>query len=342
MKYLYTFLKKVNKKLNSCTMKSLLLLFLFISVFTSCKKKETQPPLTPQGELFEYKIAPSLVNTSVSTFNNDNYIYLDTRVTSKNKLLVFFPGTNSSPIFYTTILKKAASLGYHVIGLMYANGAEIYTYSTTSTDNTRYRLCRLEAFNGIDVTPGVNIDNNNAVKTRLIKLLQFLQTQYPTQSWQQFLANNDVVWNKCVLSGHSQGGGLSLFIAKQVAVDRAISFSSLDWNFALSSNADWITMASATPVSKFYSFNHQSDELFNFSLVQTQLQAMGLTGPQVNIDVAAPPYGNSRTLNSLATPAINTFSPYHSITCLNGYVPKAANGDITPEYQKAWEYLLDK
>lgn len=323
-------------------MKTILPFFLLVAVYTSCSKTEDTPPPAPQGELFEYKIAPSVANPAVTTFNSDNYIYLDTRVAAKNKLLVFLPGTASSPVFYTTILKKAASLGYHTIGLMYANNNDIYIYSTGSTDNTRYRLCRMEAFDGIDATPGVSINNDNCVKTRLIKLLQYLQSQHPTQNWQQFLSGTDVSWSKCVVAGHSQGGGLSLFIAKQVVVDRAISFSSLDWNAALSTNADWITMPGATSVTKLYSFNHQSDEVFNYTFVQTQLTAMGLAGPQVNIDGTAPPYNNSHTLNSLATPAISVFGPNHSITCLDQYVPRTTGGEVTPEYQKAWEYLLGK
>ena len=74
--------------------------------------------------------------------------------------------------------------------------------------------------------------------------------------------------------------------------------------------------------------------------MQAQLTAMGLTGPQVNIDAAATPYSNSHTLNSLATPAITVLAPHHSVTCLDQYVPKNASGELTTEYQKVWEYLL--
>ena len=132
----------------------------------------------------------------------------------------------------------------------------------------------------------------------------------------------------------------SFYIAKQVSVERAISFSSIDWNATLNSSAAWVTPAGNTPVNKFYSFNHIQDELFNYTNVQAQLAVMALTGPAVNIDVTTTPYSNSHTLTSNATPAITVLAPHHSITCLDQYVPRNTSCEVTAEFQKTWEYLL--
>jgi hypothetical protein len=196
-------------------------LVLAIIVFTSCTKTDPFPTPAP-GQLYEYKVLPSVTSTAISSFNSEHFAYLDTRVTAKNKLFVFLPGTTGSPAFYTLILKKAAALGYHSIGLMYPNNSDLYIAAANNPDNTAFGKGRKEIFEGTDQIAGVNVNADNCIKTRLIKLLQYMQAQHPTENWQQFLAGSDVNWSKVVIAGHSQGGGHAFYISKLVAVDRAI------------------------------------------------------------------------------------------------------------------------
>ena len=317
------------------------LVLTFIIVLISCTKETTIPEIPiVQTPLNEYKITPSATDAAITAFNNEHYVYLSTQAVPKNKLFVFLPGTSSSPIYYTTILKKAASMGYHTIGLMYPNSTDIYNNSSNNTDNTQFGKCRLEAFEGVNHTSGVTIDATNCIKNRLVKLLNYLQTQNPSQNWQQFLTGSNIDWGKCVVAGHSQGGGHAFFIAKQVAVARAISFSSIDWNTSLATNADWVTQTGATPISKFYSLNHFQDEIFNYVLVQTQLSNMSLTGPVTSIDVVSSPYNNSHILSTNAIPAYPLLFPFHNSLCINAYVPKEASGNTIASFDKAWEYLI--
>ncbi len=292
------------------------------------------------GQTFEYSILPSLTNNAITSFNNEHYIYLDTRTTLKNKLFVFLPGTTGYPAVYKLIVKKAASLGYHSIGLMYPNNSDLYTASASSTDNTQFGKCRQEIFDGTDQTSGVSVNADNCIKNRLYKLLLYLQTLHPDQNWQQFMSNGEVDWSKCIVAGHSQGGGHAWYIAKQVSVERAISFSSIDWNSALSQSAAWVFNPGATPVSKIYSINSTKDQIFSYANVQTQLADMGLTGPAVSIDSNTPPYSGSHTLTTSATPAINVLFPDHNMTCLDAYIPKTTGGDVIPTLVSAWEYLI--
>jgi S-formylglutathione hydrolase FrmB len=188
----------------------------------------------------------------------------------------------------------------------------------------------------------LNIDANNCIKNRLLKLLIYLNAQYPSQNWAQFFnGSTDVNWSKVVIAGHSQGGGHAFYIAKKVAVDRTIAFASIDWNNSLNQNASWVTQPGATDISKYYSFNHTGDEVFGYANVQTQLAAMGVTGPAVNTETATSPYSNSHTLTTTATPAIATFGN-HSVICLDQYITKDAGGNVKPTIIKAWEYLLGK
>jgi hypothetical protein len=312
---------------------------LALIVLASCNKKDPFPSQGP-GQLFEYKVLPSATSAAINTFNSEHFIYLDTRSTAKNKLFVFLPGTSGSPAFYTLILKKAAALGYHSIGLMYPNGSDLYVAAATNADNSAFGKGRKEIFEGTDQITGVNVNADNCIKTRLIKLLQYMQLQHPNDNWQQFLSGNDINWGKVIVAGHSQGGGHAFYIAHEVAVDRAISFGSIDWNTLLNTSAAWVSQPGATAVNKLYSFNHPLDEIFSYANVQTQLTAMNLPGAAVDIDVAATPYNSSHRLITSATPAITIIVPHHNITCLDQYIPKTSSGDVTPGMVKCWDYLL--
>jgi hypothetical protein len=325
-------------------MKYLLTAGFMIFLFTACSNDDenTGGGGDPVGQLFEYRITPAATNPVITQFNNEHFVYLDTRVTRKNKLFVFLPGTSSAPFFYTEILKKSAYWGYHAIGLMYPNGSDLYIASTLSPDDTQFSRCRLEIFSGVNQTTGVNVDADNSINNRLVKLLQYLQQQHPDQNWQQFLNGSNVNWGMVTVAGHSQGGGHAWYISKIAAVDRAISFSSIDWNSLLNKSAAWISQPGTTPVSKVYSFNSPADQIFAYANLQTQWADFGLTGPVVNIDSASQPYSNSHTLITRSTPALTVFVPDHNITCLDAYVPRAASGDISTPFIRAWEYLVGK
>lgn len=295
------------------------------------------------AQLYEYNILPSATNSSITSFNSAHEVCLDTRTTLKNKLFLFLPGTTGFPTAYKLIVKQAASLGYHAIGLMYPNDASIYTASNNDVTNTEFGKCRQEIFDGTNQTSGVTVDTNNCIKNRTYKLLVYLQQKYPTQNWSQFITNGQVNWSKIVIAGHSQGGGHAFYIAKKVAVDKAICFSSIDWNSALNTSAAWVTQTGLTPVSKFYSFNGTSDEIFNYTNVQTQLSDMGILGSPVSIDSNAPPYTTSHRLITSATPAISIAPfPNHNLTCLDMSVPKTSltSGTVTIAFINVWNYLL--
>ncbi len=319
-------------------MKSIFFAFALF-ILASCNKKDPFPSSAP-GQLIEHKVLPSATSIAISSFNNEHYVYLDTRATAKNKLFVFLPGTSGSPAFYTLIVKKAAALGYHSIGLMYPNGSDLYVAAGSNADNTAFEKGRKEIFEGTDQLAAVNVNADNCIKTRLIKLLQYMQAQHPTENWQQFLLGSDVNWSKVVVAGHSQGGGHAFFIAKQVAVDRAISFASIDWNSLFNISASWVSQPGATPVSKFYSVNHPLDEIFNYSNVQTQLNDMNLPGTPVNIGSDVPPYNASHRLVTTALPALLVIFPNHNLACLDQYVPKTVSGDVDPAFVKCWDYLM--
>lgn len=320
---------------------------LFVLLVTSCAKKKTDIGTTgnngstPAGKLNEYIINPSATNPNILTYDNPHYVYLDTRISPKNLLFVFLPGTSGFPSVYTLIAKKAASLGYHAIGLMYPNGSEMYMASGSNPDNTSFGRCRQEIFDGSDQSLAISINAENCITGRLNKLLQYLNANYPTQHWGQFLVNGQIDWSKCVVAGHSQGGGHALYIAKKISVSKAISFASIDWNTYLGASASWIFDPGATPVSKLYSINSTNDQVFSYTNMQIQLGQLGILGNPVSIDNIASPYGGTHRLITSATPAISLLVPDHNITCLDQYIPNLPSGAVTTEFDNAWAYLLN-
>ena len=326
-------------------MKKTILLILLSIHFFSCERCDDITPDTPvpterRAALYQYSIAPSSTNSSILFYNSNHYVCIDTRTTLRNKLFVFFPGTSGSPEFYKLIVKKAASLGYHAIGLMYPNGSEIYSWSAANPDNSQFGKCRQEIFDGTNQTLGVTVDANNCIKGRLLRLLQYLSATYPDLNFQQFINGNDVYWNKCTLAGHSQGGGHAFYIAKRVSVEKTIAFASIDWNTYYGRSADWVIQPGATPVSKYYSINSTRDEVFAYSNVQTQLSDMALPGNVTSIDNTASPYGGTHKLVTSATPATLLLVPNHNLTCLDAYVPKTSTGAVTTAFSNAWTYLM--
>lgn len=311
-------------------------------LLAGCKKDggSDSGSLLASGALYEYLVAPSATNPAITSYNSNHYVCVDTRVTSKNKLFVFLPGTTGFPEAYKLIVKKAASLGYHAVGLMYPNSYDLYTASMTSTDSNQFAKCRQEIFDGTNQTSGVSVDTNNCIKSRLYKLLVYLKQKYPALNYGQFLSGNGIDWSKCRIAGHSQGGGHAFYIAKKVSVDRAISFASIDWNSFYGKSAPWVKQAGATPVSKFYSINSTLDEIFNYANVQVQLADMDVPGTAVSIDNNSSPYSNSHRLITSATPALLLPVPNHNVSCLDAFVPKDNRGAVKSAFDNAWAYLI--
>lgn len=333
-----------NESPRTCPARFVLLGFMF-SCILSCSKKNNPNNggnnVTPQtGVLFEYMITPSATNAAISAYDNPHYVYLDTRPTPKNKLFIFLPGTSGFPSVYTLVLKKAAALGYHAIGLMYPNGSEIYVASGTNPDNTSFGRCRQEVFDGSDQSMAISVNPDNSIRGRLTTLLQYLNTKYPSQQWGQYLVNGQVNWSKCVVAGHSQGGGHAVYISKKVSLSRALCFASIDWNSFLSASAAWVLEPGATPIGNVYSIISTNDQVFNYANVQRQLNDLGVPGTPVSIDNVLSPYGNSNRLITAATAALTLLLPDHNITCLDQYVPKTAQGTVAPAFDSAWSYLM--
>ena len=289
-----------------------------------------------------HTVLPSTTDPNITDPDVNHYAYINTDITPKNKLFLFLPGTGASPVHYTFILAGAANLGYHSIGLTYPNAVAINSDSVcgTSTDTTCHSRARHEVFDGIDRISSLNIDTNNCIQNRVLKLLQYLFLHFPSEHWGQYILGDSINWNKIIVSGHSQGGGHAGFISKIKEVDRVVMFCAMDWIILLNRNADWITWPGQTSQNRYFGLAHQRDELLPFAEVQTTWKNFGMFnyGSLVFVDTAITPFANSHTLYTNITPRNDT-TQYHGSPVVNYYTPLDAYN--VPVLKPVWDYLID-
>ncbi len=284
-----------------------------------------------------HTVKPNTIDSLSGTPNNNHLAYINQAITSKNKLFLFLPGTYAIPFNYREILKHAANLGYHSIGLTYPNNLLINSICATSIDTTCHSRARLEVFDGIDRHDDIDVDTNNCIKQRTLKLLQYLQNNYPTENWGQYLTNNQINWDKIIVSGHSQGGGHAGIIAKIKKVDRVVMFSTMDWVPTLNRNADWVSWNSLTSPEKYYGFVHTNDELFDFTNIQTTWNRFKMNGSLVNVDTSNSPYQNSQILCTIKSPSNNS-DKFHNSVVVDVDTPLELN---KPIFSSVWTYMIE-
>lgn len=291
------------------------------------------------GAQTEHMVLPNTADPLSAAPNNYHFAYTKQTLTQKNKLVLFFPGTGAVPYNYKEFIKLAANLGYHAIGLCYPNSEAINQICASSTDTTCHSRARLEVFDGIDRHADVHVDSNNCIERRTLKLLKYLHLSFPSENWSQFYSGNQILWNKIVVSGHSQGGGHAGLISKIKPVDRVLMFAAIDWISLLTRNADWITWPGATAKNKYYGFIHQNDESVDFNLCLRTWTNYGLTdfGQLTLADSSNNPYNGTHMLYTKLTPA-NDPSKFHGSVAADAYTPMNAG---VPVFIPLWTYLLE-
>ncbi len=329
-------------------MKNLIAAFILLSFF-SCKKTDTvvqapqAPIVTPVlPALLEQFVTPSSTDANINIYNDNHYIYFKRDITAIGKLCIFLPGSGAKPENYKLFVQKAGSMGYHAIGLMYPNPSGLYNNGTceTSPDNDCFYKLRLETLRGTNESTLIDINEANSIINRIKKLLQYLQQQYPSDNWKQYQqTNGDLIWNKIVFAGHSQGAGHSVFITKFYPIARGIMLANKDYNTTSNTPASWYSLPNVNGSNNVYGFTHSNDEFTQQQVVWANLQ-LGSFGSIVNIDGSQPPFTNTRRLTSSANPSQFPTSVVsaHASVAADAFTPRDINGNA--QFDKVWEYML--
>ena len=313
-------------------MKNLFLLLCFTLQFfivqsQSCDPDSLQTIITRANQ----------TDPNISWELKQHYSFYNPTCISRSALLIHLGGSFGKPSNYLLFPELAANNGFHVINLHYPNGTAAKTACGTSSDTNCFGKFRKEIIEGIDYSTKVSVDSNNCINNRVIKLLQYLHANHPTQNWNSFYTGNSVNWHKVIVSGHSQGGGHAAQIGVTKPLKRVIMFASPnDYNSTLSMSAPWTLSTKVTADSLYFGFIHLNDEVVNSS-EQFQIWSnlgMPIYGDTTNVDATSFPYSNSR---QLYTQVSNSSASNHSIMILDSDVPVVSG---KPIFESEWKYLL--
>ncbi len=314
--------KKDKKQQQKCSMYIFYILFSFSAL--------------SGNEITFYGINPGLTDHSIHKNLTKHHVYIPSDPKHyNNKLLVFLPGTGAKPAYYDQFNAYAARLGFHVIGLNYMNKQKLFKLCSKKPEGCYEKTCR-EIIDGVDRTPDINIKPVNSIKNRLLKLLKYLDNNYPDKSWEQFYSKERILWNKINLAGHSQGGELAGIIAKHNTVQRVIFFNSPN-GITLHGNkrhklAAWINRNNQTESKRYYGFYHKANT-GQRKLRIYRILSMLKFGSEVN----ATKISTSDNAAHVVFSDFNTHNP-HSAIVMDKYLPSST---IEKQMIKdAWKYLL--
>ena len=290
---------------------------------------------TTDGALIEHVVAPAATDSSIDAWLDDHYAHYDTHVAARGRLLVHLPGSYGKPVNSLRYLKAVAAAGDHVIGLRYPNTWEVMDLCASATELSCFENVRLEIIDGTDRSSLVAVNAANSIINRLTRMLQYLDQNYPTEGWGQYLIGGQPDWSRIAMSGHSQGGGHAAVIGKYYMLDRVLMFGAPGDSNG-NGIAPWQNRNHVTLTAGYYGFNHYRDA-WPMKLAVWTLLGLADYGAAVDIDAVAPPYGNSHMLYTDALPATGSYDDAHGAVINDDKTPLLPDG--TPLYAPVWRYL---
>lgn len=309
-------------------------------MFFSCNSDDriVEPETEIIRENFAEFINPNITDPQIEIINeNFHYAVFNELENERNELMVFLGGTISRTSGTSIFSEFAADKGFHVINLAYPNLVPV-SQCSNETDIDCASNFRKEVFLGIEGSDLVTIDSNNSIANRLQKLLIYLTETDSNGNWQQYLGNNEIIWNKIVIAGHSQGAGHAAFIANQRNVKRVIMFAGPnDFSDFFNMPANWLSSSSVTPLNNYFAFLHLRDDIINFNIQEQCLMALGFN-TIFNVDGSSSPFELNNALFTDKEPSQDGFGgPFHSSVVTDRFTP-FENGQ--PSHSDVWSYLL--
>lgn len=296
-----------------------------------------------EDSLSHYRVLPNDTDPFIAAFGSDYHqIFYNPTSAQKNTLLLHLVGsgdTTGSTLLYPTL---AANRGFHCINLDYRNGVSGQSACADVPDTDCHLNWRKEIIEGIDYSSEIVVSQASSINNRILKLLQYLDANAPTQNWGQYFSGNTVLWDKIIVSGHSQGGGHAAVIGISQPVKRVLMFGSPnDYIDTLNMNAPWSALPHVVEDSNYFSFNALYDEIVDYSKQFNHSQALGqgAFGDTVLVDNTMYPYNSTRQLYTIQeSPSGFPIELTHDIMIRDHETP--INGSGEAEFACVWLYML--
>jgi len=264
------------------------------------------------AKLYQLQFAANAADSKATQALGKQFAYLDTRVAPKGKLVVYLHGAGTFTSCGNGDLGTlVASWGFHWFGPCYLSN-----YGVENCGND-IEGCRMEAFEGVDHHPFLNITRPDSIEERIVQGLKYLQTMNPQGDWAYFLDGNAPRWSEIIITGHSHGASSSGVIGVHRKVFRVVMLAG-----PYDPGQAWLMSTPMTPREAFFGFSHTGDSQHSGHLAA--FASLGLPGTPTKIDGAQAPYGGSHRLYSSA----NVSDAHGSVTSgnISGFIP-------------AWRYM---
>ena len=280
-------------------------------------------------------VDPRATNPAIADWVEPHLIFHNPEVAANGCLFVFLAGSNGIPGRQTLLLNAAAQMGYRAINLRYPNSWTVGGLCRKSSDPDCHEKIRLQITEGLPgELPGAL--PHESIHHRLGALLEWLGANDAGAGWEEYLRGGEVVWERVVLAGHSQGGGHAALLGKRYRMKRVVMLGSPVDHWGGTPSA-WLARPGATPPERFFGFAHAFDQ--GIGRIDRAWEAIGLArfGGLVNADSNVPPYSMSHQLVSSAPVQGGKF---HASVAVDAATPISSEG--SPLYAPVWRYLLDE
>jgi hypothetical protein len=294
----------------------------------SSAAERSATPLAPDPDRIVYTIAPRDTDPAIAHFLKDHYVMFGRGVRADAPLFLFLPGTGGHPGSDQRLLATAAVAGYRAVALMYddmpADGDVCYKQPDPSC-SASFRERRIF---GDGNAPGVTDSPAETIEHRLTALLSYLAAYHPGEGWNVYLRGGTPVWERIVVSGHSQGAGMAAFIAKRHTVARVALFSS-PWDFVMKRQylAPWVSEPSATPVDRWYGMYHARER--DAETLARAFAALGIVASHVHVV----------TLEPRARPGLREDADLYHVSVVGDGTTPLDNAGL-PAYRDDWSFVI--
>ena len=279
-------------------------------------------------------VRPHAINHLIKPLDNYDNVYVPPATAARKRLFLFLPGTWAPPRAYTGILRQAARNGYHAIALDYPNLTEIISYCDHSSDPSCWGRYRNAVINGDTSGTTVRIDVSNSLTQRLIDMLRYADAHYPGEGWGQYLVAGRPLWGRISVGGHSQGAGDAAFLGVLHEMERVCMIEGpADGNRTIPVAA-WLANPRQTSSTRTFGFLNRDDRFVAYDRIIKNWTALGVQGPQAQVDASEPPYNGAHELYTVQKRELRLRS--HDLVVMDPSTPRTKDGSYL--FGPVWQY----